>query len=335
MKIYLFLILSLSFCAGFAQKNYGFNEIDNRVQSIEPATAADLALILTAPYNNETKKVRAIFSWIAQHIEYKTKYTITKNFVSPENISLIKSFDFAANYSANEYVAESVLKNKSGVCEGYARLFKTLCDYAGIKSALVTGYARSNLNTIGKQFFSNHYWNAVYADSAWHLVDVTWASGYFTFHENEFIKYFDDQYFFTPPDLFIRDHFPDDLEWTLLAAPTAPEEFINSPFKQRSFTKYNIESVYPKTGFINVNIGDSINLELETSDIEADKKKAIDTASLDSSMLLKYSSVAFLQPVISGNKITYVFTVNSPDIEWLHLMYNKDVILRYKLKIKK
>jgi hypothetical protein len=52
-------------------------------------------------------------------------------------------------------------------------------------------------------------------------------------------------------------------------------------------------------------------------------------------MLAKYSSVVFLQPEIDGKKIKYEFIVSAENIKWLHLMYNNDVILRYKLNIKK
>ena len=86
--------------------------------------------------------------------------------------------------------------------------FKTLCDYAGIQCVLITGYARSELNHVGTKFYSNHYWNAIFIDSAWHLVDVTWASGYFISHTSQFIKYFDSTYFCMSPNLFIKRSFP-------------------------------------------------------------------------------------------------------------------------------
>jgi transglutaminase/protease-like cytokinesis protein 3 len=329
VSILFFLLINKS----FAQQNLSFSAIDYRVQSIEPATAADLAHTLVMPYSTDIQKVRAIFSWVAQHIEYKVKKSNSRSYTSSGSIKL-KPIDSNIN-SADEYVAELVLRNQSGVCEGYARLFKTLCDYAGIKCTLVTGYARGDINHIGTQFISNHYWNVVFVDSAWHLIDVTWASGYFTYYSNEFIKHFDDYYFFTDPDLFIRDHFPDDLQWTLLTTPHAPEEFSNSPFKQRAFVKYNIYFFSPRSGIINAVVGDTIRIELETSDMQSDKRKSVDTASLDSNMLSKYSSVVFLKPVIDGNKMKYEFPVTSQDVEWLHIMYNNDVVLRYKLIIKK
>jgi hypothetical protein len=317
----------------FGQHSYNLNKIDDDVLSIEPASPADLVHSLTAPYSTDLQKVRAIFSWVAEHIDYKTKKTVRKN--PSTKRTLLKPIDSVVVNSADEFVAETVLRNQSGVCEGYARLFKTLCDYAGIKCVLITGYARGDMNHIGTKFFSNHYWNAVYVDSAWHLIDVTWASGYFTYYGGEFVKHFDDYYFFTSPELFINDHFPDDLEWTLLPNPPSPEEFRNSPFKQRSFVKYNIISFAPGKGNIETALGDTLRFEIQISDAEPNTKKFADTASLDSDMLAKYSSVVFLQPEIDGKKIKYEFIVSAENIKWLHLMYNNDVILRYKLNIKK
>lgn len=331
--VFVSLKLIISPYNGFSQQLLSFNDIDNQVQSIEPSPAPELAFSLTKNYFTESQKVRAIFSWIAQHIEYKTRKTIRRKSVT--NIKLLKPLDSINVNSADEYVAESVIRNQSGLCEGYARLFKTLCDYAGIQSVLITGYARGDMYHVSTKFVSNHYWNAVFVDGDWHLLDVTWASGYFTYDNQDFVKHFDDYYFFTEPRKFILDHFPDDLSWALLKDPEAPEEFHNSPFKQRNFIKYNINYYSPSKGIISASVGDTLNFELKTLDADGDKRKAVDTASMDSTMRLKLSSVVFLDPEIAGNTIRYHFIVSSGIEQWVHLIYNNDIILRYKLEIKK
>ncbi|HEX4372282.1 MAG TPA: transglutaminase domain-containing protein [Puia sp.] len=333
MKRWVTILFLMAVYNCFAQHNYNLNKIDNDVLSIEPASPANLVYSLTASYSNDFPKVRAIFSWIAEHVVYKTKKTIIKDPSAQQ--SRLKPIDSVIVNSANEYVAESVIRNQAAVCEGYARLFKTLCDYAGIQSVLITGYARGDINHFNPRFNSNHYWNAVYIDSAWHLIDVTWASGYFTYYSDEFVKSFDDYYFFTPPELFIKDHFPDDLQWTLLPDPPIPEEFYHSPFKQKSFNKYNIISYAPITGVIHTYIGDTLRFALKTTDPENDKQKISDTAAIDSNMLLKYSSVIFLQPTMTDKICRYNFIVSSENIKWVHLMYNGDIVLRYRLEIKK
>lgn len=71
-------------------------------------------------------------------------------------------FDFDGKDSI--YTAYGALVNGRAVCEGYARAFKLLCRYAGIKCILVTGDSRG----VG------HMWNMVELDSRWYHVDITW-----------------------------------------------------------------------------------------------------------------------------------------------------------------
>lgn len=337
MKGIVSCLLLFFFCTCcFAQPDrINYSRIDWNVQSIESASPEILAKNITAAYTTDHEKVRAIFSWIARHINYRVKSPYNyrrKNYVS-EPGPLIT--DTGALKSANEAVAETVLANRSAICDGYSRLFKTLCDYAGIESAIVTGYARSNSDRVGQKFRSNHNWNAVYIDSAWYLLDVTWASGSVSYYGDAFIQHFDDYYFFTSPELFIRDHWPDDMRWALLPNPPALREFDRMPFRQRSFIKYNITSYLPQTGVIEAAVGDTVLLELQTADFLKDKAVAPDTIYMDSTQLYRSSNLTYLQPEWSGNKARYRYIVESADIEWLHLLYNKDVVLRYKIKIRK
>jgi len=331
-----FLLLFFISCCCFAQPDrINYSRIDWNVQSIESASPAILAKNITAPYTSDQEKVRAIFSWIARHISYRVKSPYNyrrKKYVSEGNAILPDTGNLK---SANEAVAETVLANRSAICDGYSRLFKTLCDYAGIESTIVTGYARSNSDRASQKFRSNHNWNAVYIDSAWYLLDVTWSAGSVSYYGDAFIQHFDDFYFFTSPEIFIRDHWPDDMRWALLPNPPALKEFDRMPFRQRSFIKYNITSYLPQTGVIEAAIGDTVLMELQTADLLKDKAIAPDTIYMDSTLLFRSPNLVYLQPEWSGNKARYHYIVESGDIEWLNLVYNKDVVLRYKLKIRK
>ena len=124
------------------------------------------------------------------------------------------------------------------------------------------------------------------------------------------------------------------LQWTLLSDPPAPEEFKNSPFRQSNFAKNNIKTISLKTGFINAVVGDTLRIELESTDTANDHRKFSDTARIDSSIFTKYHNTIFLQPFYAAGKINYIFAVNSPGTQWIHLMYNHDIILRYRLIVK-
>ncbi|HMG68793.1 MAG TPA: transglutaminase domain-containing protein, partial [Chitinophagaceae bacterium] len=189
-----------------AQKKFAnYSSIDWNVLNIEASTPAELAQKLTSPYKTDIEKVRAIFSWIAQHISYgHDQNTSTSRHSRNHNTNEEgESVDTTtALIPLNELVAEDVLKKRIAFCYGYSRLFQCLCDDAGIPCEVINGYARGDSKRIGTNFRTNHSWNAVRLDSSWYLVDVTWASGYFTYNSNEFVRHFDDQYFLTSPDQF-------------------------------------------------------------------------------------------------------------------------------------
>ncbi|MDX2045567.1 MAG: transglutaminase domain-containing protein [Chitinophagaceae bacterium] len=311
-----------------------FNHIDREVQNIDADSPEMLAYRLTSFCKTDLEKVRAIFRWITENIAYRvpgnSRNTSSDLFI-PEEADT--TFELRR---VNEDIAKRVLKKRSAVCDGYARLFKILCDYAGVKSEIISGYAKGNMYRNSTKFRSNHSWNAVFLDTAWHLLDVTWASGHSTYSSNEFIKQYNDYYFLTPPELFIKDHYPEDPYWTLMPGLPVPREFNQTPFKHKSFSKYSIVSFKPSGGIIEASVGDTIRLELQVSDIYKDKGIASDPF-FDSLVLQRSAAWAFVNPVavVQGRKIRYQYAVESADMEWLHIMYNDDIIMRYRLSIRK
>ncbi|HET9431499.1 MAG TPA: transglutaminase domain-containing protein, partial [Chitinophagaceae bacterium] len=188
----------------------------------------------------DIEKVTAIFHWIAVNISYYRPYVNQgrrkKNPVNPQD----DPSDNSSLPSLTERIASKVIKDRKGVCEGYARLFTSLCDHAGIQSAIITGYARTKSEGHGSKFRSNHTWNAVNVDGKWYLLDVTWASGFLIMPSGEFVRQYDPYYFLADPAQFIQHHYPDDLRWSLLENPPVIPEFRYTPFRQRSFSKYSI-----------------------------------------------------------------------------------------------
>ena len=297
-----------------------------------------LANKLTQGNKNELEKVTAIFRWITDNISYKTKngYRITgkSGQIGETPIEKADGQLMPLNY----LVAETVLQRREAVCDGYSRLFATLCELSGIRSEVIVGYARTGSNKPAKGFGVNHYWNAVMIDSKWHLLDATWASGYLTRQGDVFIRDFDEKYFLAKPEEFIRDHFPDDPRWTLLPDAQMPEEFRYSPFRHREFNKYNFTSYSPSAGIINAFVGDTVYLSLEAAISEA--RSISPSELLDTSLYSYSSSWLFLRPDFEGlvpyhpRRCSYTFTVSSPVVQWLYLLYNNDIVLRYKINVR-
>lgn len=335
MKQCIFLGLSLVCLSAFSQnlQDKSGKEKGNRNSVITPA---ELAEELTQGCTTDLQKVKAIFYWITSNIDYRTKPPVFSRYRKRAAMLPIEEDgnDTAALKPLDERVAENVLDERVAVCDGYARLFKTLCSYSGLQAEVIHGYARTESTKRIQRFRPNHSWNAVMIDSVWKLLDVTWASGYISWHGNDFVRQLDEQYFLSSPEQFIREHYPDDLRWTLMDDPPLMPEFRLSPFKQKSFSKYQITAYQPETGIIEASLGDTLQLHLETSDIVKDRSVSSDPF-LDTTLYSTATS-ALLTPVNgSGAKTNYLYVVNSPTVQWLYILYNDDIILRYKLSIKK
>jgi len=279
----------------------------------------------------DKQKVTAIFRWITDNINYNSSPQRTINPpITAEEEGPLKPL--------HERVAEMVIKRRKAFCDGFARLFTALCDKAGIQSIIICGYAPGGYTRQPARFGVNHYWNAVLLEGRWQLLDATWASGYINARTGEFIREFNSRYFLADPAVFILDHFPDDPRWTLLPGNHLPEEFRKSPFRQKAFGKYGFRAYSPGTGIINASVGDTIVLELEAT--KPLYGQIAPSSLTDSSLYSHSSSWVFLQPAENreeGGMATlsrYIYTVTGTDVEWIYLLYNEDLVMRYKLNVR-
>jgi transglutaminase/protease-like cytokinesis protein 3 len=166
----------------FKQLDASIYYMEKKFRNIE-----SLAQTLTAGLETDDEKIRAFFIWITGHIAYD--YVLYEKMMKKNEDT--KKFYFKKTDSPAEKVrvfekhyynyASKVLKNKRGVCEGYATLFYELCRYANIPCAVVTGYADKNEDKVAlkrnkKSFYTNHAWNMVKLHDEWLYLDVTWAS---------------------------------------------------------------------------------------------------------------------------------------------------------------
>jgi hypothetical protein len=323
----IFLLPIFVFAQNGAEMRVSFKKNDRRYE----LTPDSLSRYLTNDYTSDRDKVTSIFRWITENISYNIRpyyNTIRANRVKDEDE------DTGALRPLSERVAIDVLKTRVAFCDGYARLFKTLCDYAGIKSEIITGYAATNMGR--GRFGSNHRWNAVYIDSSWYLLDPTWAAGHLSYSANDFIQSYNNYYFLTPAQDFARDHYPEDLQWALLPKPPYINEFRRSPFKTHAFTKNNVFSYKPESGVIEASLGDTLHFELETFG-EKSQMFVLDTAFVDSATIANAIVADSVKNhfTIIGNKAVCSYVVQSPSVEWLSVVFNGEVTTRYKLNIRK
>lgn len=335
MKLLIRLLLALLPVCSFAQIPGGNSYDLTTINAKYELTPDSLARMLTNGYRTERDKVTSIFRWITENISYNVRPYYNATRLSSKHL-YDNPADTGALKPLSERVAIDVLKTRIALCDGYARLFKTLCDYAGIKSEVISGYADGGMGRRRSKFTSNHRWNAVYLDSSWYLLDVTWASGYVTYSSSDFIQEYNHRYFLTPAAEFIRDHYPEELQWSLLPKPPAISEYKHSPFKNNAFIRYKIESYKPQAGIIEALPGDTIQIELETG--SAEKRLFVaDTPYVDSAVIAMASLPDSSKPKyrVTGNRVFCTYIVRSLNVEWLHVIFNDDVVMRYKLNIRK
>jgi transglutaminase/protease-like cytokinesis protein 3 len=175
-------------------------------------SSTQLAQYLEKKGITDLEKARLIFTWIAIHIDYDDK-----------------------GYNSGKYpeqTAKNILKKRAAVCAGYSSLFHELAQLMGLKSEIISGYAKGYGYTNGQRITKvNHDWNAVKINGSWELMDATWGNGYGERTKSglKSTKEFDDYWFMTPPDEFRFSHLPVNDKWQLVRPKISLMEFTKLP----------------------------------------------------------------------------------------------------------
>ena len=160
-----------------AEGFYSKEQVDSAQKYVD-----DLANQIISNTNgySDYQKIKYVHDWLVDNLEYDVT-------VSKDNIRNI--------YGA--------AKNRSVVCEGYAKYFKYILNKMGIECVLISGTAT---NSSGHS--ESHAWNYVKLNDKWYGVDVTWddpiIQGYGTVSDYE--RY---RYFLKGKSVFDYDHKPE------------------------------------------------------------------------------------------------------------------------------
>ena len=169
-----------------------------------------LVSYLKKPTESKRQLAEIIAYWVMLNIEYDVK-----SFVN--NINTPSSW-------------ETTLISTKAVCSGYANLYKELCDRVGVKSWVISGYSKGYNYILEDLEQSSHAWNIIQTDGEFHLMDLTWASGFVEMVNNR-LTYFpqpDRSFLFAEPTDFIQRHIPNQPRWQLLDFPVSIEAFVGS-----------------------------------------------------------------------------------------------------------
>lgn len=181
------------------------------------------------------ERVKAIHDFVATHLAY----------------------DAAAYYAGDipSQDAAVVFRTKKAVCAGYAHLTKAIADVTGDELVVVVGDARTRGSDVAGE---GHAWNAAYIEGQWYLLDATWDAGHLS--GSRFVADFDTSYLFTPPEIMVLTHFPDDPRWQLLEDPLGRGEFNRQPMLRPSFFAQGFELLSPRRS--QVSVTDRVELSL-------------------------------------------------------------------------
>lgn len=211
MKNWMIFFFWLMGSASLAEPPHDYTRIDEHARNTPGRYAQNiekLAAYLTKPAENDYEKVRSFYVWLSENIAY--------------DVDLFRRYRPGASL---EIGPEDVLAKGKAVCQGYADLFNALCDEAGIESRMIPGYSKGFGNRDRQDFsMADHAWNSVKIEGEWYLLDATWGAGGL----NEKMQYkaqFNEQYFLTAPQKFIRDHMPLQPMWQLLDCPVSIQAF--------------------------------------------------------------------------------------------------------------
>ena len=214
-----------------------FEKVDTYVKSLQVdknISLDELTDKLTNPFSKDVDKVRAIYYWIADNIEY--------DYVSYKNKIRISS------------EPEIVYTKRIAVCAGYSNLFSYMLDLIDIDNKVISGFARDELDTIFLKE-TNHAWNSIKLDNKWYLFDVTWARDTLNKTVNDF-------YFKTDPEIFILKHYPTDYKWTLLDTKYSQDDYMKFPVYTNLFFDLKFSDTPSKQGFFQA-VNDTVTIKIK------------------------------------------------------------------------
>jgi transglutaminase/protease-like cytokinesis protein 3 len=257
MQKYL-LLLVFVLCFSKPLKSQDFAKLDSIVNKYNHylRTPKRLANQINKDFTTDIEKARAIYSWIAQFIEYDTEAYFKGTHRFSYSYSTKEEKEEKEKIH-NKKVANYTFKKKMGVCAGYATLFQNLCELSSLECTLITGYSKTKITDIGNNSIkANHAWNAVKIDDDWRLIDATWGAGYLS--GKQFVPSFTSAYFDTPAKKFDLNHHASDSIWNF--TKNSITEFIDLPLYYCTFLDLDFEIDSPKNGSINVKSEEEITL---------------------------------------------------------------------------
>lgn len=199
------------------------------------ASVADVGRYIAAAEGDPHRRIKAIHDFVATHVAYDAPALA------------------AGRYPPQD--ARTVLRDRVGVCAGYANLSKAIADVTGDEIVVVVGDSRARGGQVAG---GGHAWNAARIDGVWRLFDATWDAGYV--EGDRFVPEYRTSYLFTPPQIMGVTHFPEDPSWQLRSDPISRGEFVRQPMMRPDFYAQGFSLQTPQRSQITVDRDAEIRL---------------------------------------------------------------------------
>ncbi|MGN6419453.1 MAG: transglutaminase domain-containing protein, partial [Pseudobacter sp.] len=334
-----------------AASKQDFAQVDSLARTIKyKSDLHKLTKDLCSPYSEDILKVRAIFIWITDNIQYDYKFVNEEKEIKVPDCSSGAHCQMLWQEWERKYLAK-ILKKKSAICDGYTRLLRKMCSLEGIKAEIIGGYSKTKPYQVGMTGTQNHAWNAVWIDSSWHFIDPTWAAGGCPEDEDsgkllKFRKSFSNYYWFTPFPDFTRNHYPREPKWVLETGYTK-EKYADYPY----YASHVIEKIKlhtPASGVIKAKAGDTIHFSFDYQDkirmiqvnsnisrnptvynyekVSRKKKKWV----LDTLAMKRQVYIPFIK---KGDRFEFSYVVTSKELYYLDILFDYQRAMRFKVTI--
>ena len=173
---------------------------------------APLARKITAGCTTDYQRIKAIYYWVCDNIDYDTSYEIHR--------------------------ADSCMFYRKGVCQAYCEVFYHLATVVGLKVEVVNGFSKDEKGFVSG---SGHMWLFAYTrDKHGIFLDPTWGAG--ILRDHKFVRNTDYwKWFNVHPEWLILTHYPEKEAYQLIDHPITFEAFRSMPVAMPLWLEYGLK----------------------------------------------------------------------------------------------
>jgi hypothetical protein len=336
MRYTLPLLLIFSFVLQSQHSDFStvdFAKADSVASMLKGESLKNLPVLthkLTANLTTDVEKFRAIYTWVCTNIENDYgSYLKTRS--KRKKFSKDREAFLEWNNSFTPKVFEKLVTEKKTACTGYAYLIKELASLADLNSKIIAGYGRTATLRLDKKSIPNHSWNAVELNNKWYLCDATWSAGRILIEDEGpiFESDYHDGYFLADPVLFIKNHYPLEINSALLSKPPSFDEFIEGPVVYKEAFTYPIIPLVPEKMHLEVLKNEPVHFDLNAQNAIQNKKFAL--------VMNSGGNNKTIEPKITRdkNKITIQHTFTKTGLYDVHIQLEDTFVATYVVRVKR